>query len=61
MSDTYSHDIMRRIILQGRFLRLKIEALRDRENCAITWGSFSENQYLKKDVLAADEAQEHSG
>lgn len=61
MSGTYSHDIMRRIILQGRFLRLKIEALRDRENCAITLGSFSEYQYIKKNVLAADEAQKHSG
>ena len=64
MSGTCSHDIMRRIILQGRFLRLKMEALRDRENCALTLESFSENQDIqdiKKDVLAADEPQEHSG
>jgi hypothetical protein len=40
---------------------LKIEALRDRENCAIPLRSFSENQDTEKDVLAADEAKKHSG
>jgi hypothetical protein len=29
---------------------LKIEALRDRENCSIPLGSFSENQDVEKDV-----------
>jgi hypothetical protein len=35
---------------------LKIEALRDKENSAITSGSFFENQDIKKEVWAADEA-----
>jgi hypothetical protein len=47
--------------LQGRFLKLKIEAFRDRENCAIPLESLSENQDIEKDVLAADEAKKHSG